>query len=517
MEFLLQPLTLLTFFPLVGVLVILLMNEEQKTAIRWTALVTSLITLVISLWVLQGFYAAEAGDAGALHLEAKYAWITVAGWNIYYYLAVDGLSILLVLLTAFLTPISLLSTWTAVEDRVKEFMIFFLLLEVGMMGVFLAQDLFLFYIFWEFTLVPMYFLIGLWGGPRRLYAAVKFFLYTMAGSILMLVAILYLGNQTKTFNIPEMLTRLPDLYARGATNGISDSTQMLLFIAFAAAFAIKVPMWPLHSWLPDAHVEAPTAGSVILAGVLLKMGTYGFLRFNIQLFPNATVAAAPWIALLATIGIIYGAAVSYAQQDVKKLVAYSSVSHLGFVMLGLFALNPEGVAGAILQMINHGLSTGALFLLIGMIYEQTHTRDIKVYGGLWKITPVFGTIMLIASLSSMGLPGLNGFVGEFTILLGAFGSKAIGSPWYAGVSAAGVIMAAVYILYMFQKVFLGPAGEITHHHELKDLNARELITVVPLVIFMFWIGLYPAPFFNILAPAVKHLLEPITKILATLP
>jgi NADH-quinone oxidoreductase subunit M len=503
MEFLSQPLTLLTFFPLVGVLVILFTNSEQKNAIRWTAMVTSLITFVISLWVFSQFTASNPD----LQLPAKYAWITVAGWNIYYYLAVDGLSMLLILLTGFLTPISILSTWTAVEDRVKDFMIFFLLLEVGMMGVFLAQDLFLFYIFWEFTLVPMYFLIGIWGGPRRMYAAVKFFLYTMAGSILMLIAILYLGDQTKTFNIPDMLTRLPDLYARGATDGISAGTQMILFVAFAAAFAIKVPMWPLHSWLPDAHVEAPTAGSVILAGVLLKMGTYGFLRFNIQLFPNATVAAAPWIALLATIGIIYGAAVSYAQTDVKKLVAYSSVSHLGFVMLGLFALNPQGVAGAILQMINHGLSTGALFLLIGMIYEQTHTREIKVYGGLWKITPIFGTMMLIASLSSMGLPGLNGFVGEFTILLGAFGSKAIGSPWYAGVSAAGVIMAAVYILYMFQKVFLGPAGEITHHHELKDLNWREILTVAPLVIFMFWIGLYPAPFFNILAPAVEKLLS----------
>ncbi len=499
MEFLLQPLTLLTFFPLVGVLVILFMNSEMKTAIRWVALVTSLITFGISLWVLSIFTVSSPD----LQLEAKYPWIAVAGWNIYYYLAVDGLSILLVLLTAFLTPISLLSTWTAVEDRVKDFMIFFLLLEVGMMGVFLAQDLFLFYIFWEFTLVPMYFLIGIWGGPRRMYAAVKFFLYTMAGSILMLIAILFLGIQTSTFNVPEMLEKLPALYA----SSIAPQTQMLLFIAFAAAFAIKVPMWPLHSWLPDAHVEAPTAGSVILAGVLLKMGTYGFLRFNIQLFPDATVAAAPWIALLATIGIIYGAAVSYAQTDVKKLVAYSSVSHLGFVMLGLFALNPQGVAGAILQMINHGLSTGALFLLIGMIYEQTHTREIKVYGGLWKITPIFGTIMLIASLSSMGLPGLNGFVGEFTILLGAFGSKAIGNPWYAGISAIGVIMAAVYILYMFQKVFLGPAGEITHHHDLKDLNWRELITVIPLVIFMFWIGLYPAPFFNILAPAVEKLLS----------
>ncbi len=500
MEFLLQPLTLLTFFPILGVIVILFMNSEMKNAIRWVALVTSLLTFGISLWVFSMFNASNPD----LQLEAKYPWIHVAGWNIYYYLAVDGLSVLLVLLTAFLTPISILSTWTAVEDRVKDFMLFFLLLEVGMTGVFLAQDLFLFYIFWEFTLVPMYFLIGIWGGPRRVYAAVKFFLYTMAGSILMLLAIIYLGIKADTFNLPTMLVRLPDLYATGA---IAAGTQMFLFLAFTAAFAIKVPMWPLHSWLPDAHVEAPTAGSVILAGVLLKMGTYGFLRFNIPLFPNAAIQAAPWIALFATIGIIYGAAVSFAQADVKKLVAYSSVSHLGFVMLGLFALNAEGVAGAILQMVNHGLSTGALFLLIGMIYEQTHTREIKVYGGLWKITPIFGTLMLIASLSSMGLPGLNGFVGEFTILLGAFGSKAIGSPWFAGISAIGVIMAAVYILYMFQKVFLGPAGEVTHHHELKDLNWREILTVVPLVIFMFWIGLYPKPFFEILAPAVEKLLS----------
>ena len=506
MEFLLQPLTLLTFFPLLGVIVLLFMSSEAKTAIRWVAMVTSLMTFGISLWVLSQFNAANPD----LQLEARYAWINVAGWNIYYYLAVDGLSILLVLLTAFLTPISLLSTWTAVEDRVKDFMIFFLLLEVGMMGVFLAQDLFMFYVFWEFTLVPMYFLIGLWGGPRRIYAAVKFFLYTMAGSILMLVAILFLGIKTGTFNVPEMLAALPGLYSSGL---IDPKTQMLLFVAFAAAFAIKVPMWPLHSWLPDAHVEAPTAGSVILAGVLLKMGTYGFLRFNIQLFPNATIEAAPWIALLATIGIIYGAAVSYAQTDVKKLVAYSSVSHLGFVMLGMFALNVQGVSGAILQMINHGISTGALFLLIGMVYEQTHTREIKVYGGLWKVMPIFGTVMLISSLSSMGLPGLNGFVGEFTILLGAFGAgidgalSSFGGVWFAGISAIGVIMAAVYILYMFQKMFLGPAGEITKHHELKDLNWREIVIVAPLLILMFWIGLYPSPFFNLIAPAVEKLLS----------
>jgi NADH-quinone oxidoreductase subunit M len=498
MEFLLQPLTLLTFFPLLGVLVLLFIPSDNKNALRWTALGTSLVTFIISLWVLTMFNASNVN----LQLVAKYDWITVAGWNIQYYLGVDGLSILLVLLTAFLTPISILSTWTAVEERVKDFMIFFLLLEVGMTGVFLAQDLFLFYIFWEFTLVPMYFLIGIWGGPRRIYAAVKFFLYTMAGSILMLLAILWLGIYGQTFSVPELI----------AQDNIPANIQWWLFLAFTAAFAIKVPMWPLHSWLPDAHVEAPTAGSVILAGVLLKMGTYGFLRFNIPLFPDATVQAAPWIALFATIGIIYGAMVSYAQKDVKKLVAYSSVSHLGFVMLGLFALNPQGVAGAILQMINHGLSTGALFLLVGMIFEQTHTREIKVYGGLWKITPVFGSIMLIVSLSSMGLPGLNGFVGEFTILLGAFGSQAIGNSWYAAISALGVIMAAVYILYMFQKMFLGPQGEIVdevkkHGHGLRDLNWREIVTIVPILVFVFWIGLYPKPFFALMAPAVENLVK----------
>jgi NADH-quinone oxidoreductase subunit M len=485
-------LNLVTFFPLVGVVVILLTPKERSEAVRWTALGASLITFVLSLVMLAGFNAGEAD----LQLVVRAPWIQVAGWNIEYHMGVDGLSLLLVLLTTFLTPLAILSTWTAVEERVKEFMAFFLLLELGMVGVFLAQDLFLFYIFWEFTLVPMYFLIGIWGGQRRMYAAIKFFLYTMAGSILMLLAILWLGINGETFSVPDLI----------AQGGISANVQTWLFLAFAAAFAIKVPMWPLHSWLPDAHVEAPTAGSVILAGVLLKMGTYGFLRFNIPMFPEAAVRFAPWIALLAVIGILYGAAVSFPQKDVKKLVAYSSVSHLGFVMLGLFALNEQGVQGGILQMVNHGISTGALFLIVGMIYERRHTREMEAFGGLWKVMPVYAVLTLIVTLSSMGLPGLNGFVGEFTILLGAFGSKAIGSALFAGFGALGVILAAIYMLQMFQKLFLGPLDN-EENKGLKDLSWREIATLAPLLIFIFWIGLYPKPFFNLMGPSVDKLLS----------
>ncbi len=494
MQYLFATLTVVTFFPLVGVVVLLFVKPEQKNTIRWVALVTSLITFVLSLLMLAQFNPQEPG----LQLVVRAPWIQIGStWNIEFHLGVDGISLLLILLTTFLTPISIASTWDAIQDRVKEFMIFFLLLEVGMMGVFLAQDLFLFYIFWEFTLVPMYFLIGIWGGPRKIYAAIKFFLYTMAGSILMLLAILWLGVNMGTFSVPEIIAR-----------GVPPAMQGLLFWGFFAAFAIKVPIWPLHSWLPDAHVEAPTAGSVILAGVLLKLGTYGFVRFNLFMFPQASIQYAPVVAVLAVIGIIYGAIVSYAQTDAKKLVAYSSVSHLGFVMLGLFALNTQGIQGAVLQMVNHGLSTGALFLLVGVIYDRRHTRDMGQFGGLWKVMPIYGTLMLIVALSSMGLPGLNGFIGEFAILLGAWGAGQpggpLGSTLFAAFAAIGVILAAVYLLWMFQRMFL---GEVTNekNRNLPDMSRREIAMLVPLLIMIFWIGLYPKPFLDLLAPSVGHL------------
>lgn len=495
MTFSLNPLLVVIFLPLAGFVVIALLKKEQKREARLTALITSLLTFVASLWVLSAFDT----SSGKLQLGYIVPWFTLGDITIKFHLAVDGMSLLMLLLTTFLTPLAILSTWNAVQERVRGFMMFFMLLEMGMIGVFLAVDLVLFYVFWEFTLVPMYFLIGMWGGERRVYAAVKFFLFTMAGSLLMLVGIFFIGLQAGTFSMPELV----------ANRAAFASAGVWLFLAFAIAFAIKVPMWPLHTWLPDAHVEAPTAGSVILAGVLLKMGSYGFLRFNLPLFPEVSVKAAPWIGALAVIGIIYGAMVSFAQKDMKKLVAYSSVSHLGFVMLGIFALNAEGVSGAVLQMVNHGLSTGALFLMVGMLYERTHTRQMADYGGVLKVLPAFAILSLIITLSSMGLPGLNGFVGEFTILLGAYKSTLLGTPWFAGIATVGVILAAVYLLHMYEKVFLGRVQNDTVA-KLAPVSTRELVVLIPLLVMIFWIGLYPKPFFELLNPTVNHLLETFT-------
>jgi NADH-quinone oxidoreductase subunit M len=362
-----------------------------------------------------------------------------------------------------------------------------------MNGVFLAQDLILFYLFWEFTLIPMIFLIGIWGGDNRRYAAVKFFIFTMAGSLMMLLAILYIGGQVGSFALADVM----------AARALFQDAQVWLFLAFALAFAIKVPMFPLHTWLPDAHVEAPTAGSVILAGVLLKMGAYGLIRFNLGLFPEASLRFAPWFAGLAVVGILYGAAVAFAQKDMKKLVAYSSVSHLGFVVLGIFSFTEQGLSGAVLQMVNHGISTGALFLIVGMLYERMHTRKMADFGGVWKALPLFGTLSLISILSSMGLPGLNGFVGEFTILLGTFGSTVLNTPWFAILAAVGVILAAVYLLKLFEKVYLGPLSA-ENLKALTPITTREVIILVPLILLMFGIGLAPQFFLNLISPSMNQ-------------
>ncbi|OJX38361.1 MAG: NADH dehydrogenase [Chloroflexi bacterium 44-23] len=484
-------LVILTFFPLVGVLILVLLAPQQKNAMRYVALITSLLTFGLSLWVLSKF-----NPAGGINMAIELPWLRLANVPVEFYLGIDGISILMVLLTTFLIPIAILSSWNAIQEQVKGFLIFFLILETGMLGVFLALDLVLFYVFWELTLIPMYFLIGIWGGERRIYASIKFVLFTMSGSLLMLLAILFLGINAGSFSQPTLM----------ANRQLFAGAEMLLFIAFAAAFAIKVPIFPLHTWLPDAHVEAPTSGSIVLAALMLKMGAYGFLRFNLALFPEASVRAAPVMAILAIIGILYGASVAFMQKDVKKLVAYSSVAHLGFVMLGIFALNQEGVAGGILQMVNHGISTGALFLMVGMIYERTHTREFSKFGGLWKVIPVYSGLMIVVTLSSAGLPGLNGFVGEFSILIGAFGSKVLGSPWFAGVATTGVVLAAVYLLKMIEKMFLGPVTNEANL-SLKDLSARELATIIPLVVVIFWIGIYPQPFFNLINPAVEQLLQ----------
>ena len=485
-------LPVITFLPAAGMVLVLLLPRRMKEPIRQVAFWASILTFALAVYLFLAFQ-----PTAAVQFEVKIDWIELAGLPICFQFGVDGISILLVLLTAFLTPLALMSSWRAISERVKEYYALFLLLETGMLGVFLAGDLFLFYIFWEVMLVPMYFLIGVWGGERRVYAAIKFVIFTMFGSLLMLVAILFLafGSGAQSFDIVEITDYL-------TANPLPGDVQLWLFVAFFLAFAIKVPLFPFHTWLPDAHVEAPTAGSVILAAVLLKMGTYGFVRFCLPMFPEATMRALPTVAVLAIIGIIYAALVAMVQPDVKKLVAYSSVAHLGFVMLGIFALNMQGLQGGMLQMVNHGLSTGALFLIVGVLYERRHTRLIAEYGGISRVMPVFATVFMIITLSSIGLPGLNGFIGEFLTLIGAFRFYWL----YGAVAVVGVVLAAVYMLWMLQRMIFGEIKK-DENRGLADLNWREICYLVPIIVFVVWIGVYPMTFLEKMEPSLHCLLQ----------
>lgn len=481
------------FVPLVGSLAILLIEREQVKAIRITALTVAILTFGISLFLLPAFDA----SSGAMQFVVDQSWIASidAGFRV----GLDGTSLLLVLLTTFVMPIAMLTSFTSIKKQEKEYYVLLLLLLFGMLGVFMSLDTFLFYVFWEVILIPMYFIIGIWGGKDRIYAAIKFFLYTLVGSLLMLIAIIWLGYYGDAAGV-GFTTDLMKLRMIAPALGLE--VQTWLFLAFALAFCIKVPLFPLHTWLPDAHVQAPTAGSVILAAVLLKMGTYGLIRFNLELFPAASAAWAGPISVLAVIGIVYGALVAMVQTDVKKLVAYSSVSHLGFVVLGIFSLTVEGVQGAVIQMVNHGLSTGMLFLCVGVLYERRHTREISEYGGITSTMPRFAVFFAIAVFASVGLPGLNGFVGEYLTLLGAFTSPYLNNWTYAVVSASGVIFAAVYLLWMFQRVMFGKNDNPANHH-LRDLTTSEYWQLAPLVIFIVWIGIYPSTFMRLSEQSVR--------------
>lgn len=485
-----QALTLIIFLPLVGALGLLAINtrtESGKAFLRWTALGIAIVDLLLSLVVAAGFdFSAGAPEFQFL---ARTTWIPA--WGVSYQVGADGLSLLLVLLTNFLSVLAILSSFTSIQKREKEYYFLLLLLQTGILGTFLALDLFLFYVFWEIMLIPLYLLIGIWGSGNRVYATMKFVIYTLTGSLLMLVGILVIyfhgmeanaGNGTFDY-----------LILREADLGIGANLQLLLFLSLFIAFAIKVPLFPLHTWLPDAHTEAPTAGSVILAGVLLKTGVYGIVRYCIPLFPEAAVRLAPLIVWLAIIAIIYGALTAMAQKDAKRLVAYSSVSHMGFVMLGIFAFQEQAVRGGMLQMINHGLSTGALFLCIGMIYERRHTRLMSDFGGLAQNMRKFAVLTVIVVLSSAGLPGLNGFIGEFLIIIGAFARNVV----WAALAGTGIILGAVYLLILVQRTFFGPLDK-EENKVLKDINLREVLTLVPIILIAFWIGLYPKPFLKCL-------------------
>ena len=482
-------LSLILFTPLAGALVLLLVNKENANAIRWISNVVAFIGFALSvpLWF---WYNPQSGD---FQFVERLPWIPSVGAE--YFLGVDGLSALLILLTTMMGFIAILSSWTAITERVKEYYIFLLVLQTGMLGAFMALDFLLFFLFWEVMLVPMYFLIGIWGSANRLYSAIKFFLYTLVGSVVMLLGILalYFYNHTLTGVYTFDITQFHRL-------NVPFELQWWIFLAFFLGFAIKVPMFPFHTWLPDAHTDAPTAGSVILAAVLLKMGTYGFLRFSLPILPDASRHFVPMIAVLSIIGIVYGALVALAQKDWKRLVAYSSVSHMALVMLGMFALNPVGITGSIVQQLNHGISTGGLFLLVGVVYERRHTREISEYGGLSKVMPVYAAVFLIMTMSSIGLPTLNGFIGEFLILQGVF----VKSMLWATFAASGVVLGAAYMLYLYQRTMFGKI-ENPKNEGLFDLSHREFVTFAPLIVLAVWMGLYPTPFLRRLESSVNHI------------
>jgi len=472
------------FTPVIGAMLLLLIGRRSENAIRWVSLIFTLLTFIFALPLFLNF---DKTTASMQFIEV-FEWIPA--WNIKYYLGVDGISVLFVLLSALLGPLCVLISWNSIKEKVKEFYIALLLIEAAMIGVFCALDFFLFYIFWEAMLIPMYLIIGVWGGPRRIYSAIKFFLYTLAGSVLMLVGIIVLYfNGGNTFDIPVLMSQQ-----------LPYKLQLILFWAFFAAFAVKVPMWPLHTWLPDAHTEAPTAGSVILAGILIKMGAYGFLRFSLPLFPEATKAMAPFMLALSVIAIIYGGVICLVQTDLKRLIAYSSVSHMGFVTLGIFALNQQGLEGGILQMINHGIVTGALFLLVGIIYERSHSREISHYSGVATIMPVYAGFFMVFTLASIGLPGLNGFIGEFLIILGGFKASMLAGA----LAATGIIIGAAYMLWLYQRVFFQELNPKIAGY--RDMDMREIITLLPLVIFVVWIGVYPNTFLGFMHESVKELI-----------
>ena len=500
-------LTIITLLPLAGAIIVILMGRNQNEgALKWTALLFSLTTFFVSLALPFGF-----NKNAGLQFETNVEWINAFKLGVRYHVAIDGLSLWLIVLTTFLVPLALASSWNSIHKRQREFLAAMLALETGMLGVFVAMDMFLFYLFWEVMLVPMYFLIGVWGGERRIYAAIKFVIYTVVGSLLMLAGIiaLYYLHGTATLNYTfDIATITHDVQTHALI--LDPGTQSWLFWAFALAFLIKVPLFPFHTWLPDAHVEAPTAGSVLLAGVLLKMGTYGLMRFNLPIFPEASHQWAVLISALAVVGIIYGALVAMVQPDLKKLVAYSSVSHLGFVVLGIFSFTDQGMQGALYQMLNHGISTGALFLIVGMIYDRRHTRLIAEFGGLAHVMPVFSTFFMVVTLSSIALPLLNGFVGEFLILIGTFTSTQLpNAKLFASFAASGMILSAVYMLWMFQRVIF---GEVRNPSNLKlaDLSAREKLVLAPIAVLVLLMGVYPTVFLSRTDQAIQSIREALT-------